>query len=388
MEIPGVNRGGGLDPTMGRGLRQGEGAGIGGNGRMSGRELRDFASEQRRIALDELRAFGDALIRHRQVRERLEADLAHAWTDLLTVILPRLDGGAMGRAWARLRLRPFEAPALARLSQIRQRELREALAALDRDPVLIEAARVCAAMDTKRRNLEARLERLSQQLDLLEAEPLFFKLVAARYDTSDYEGRFWQGRYYLHRRQARELVARHGERLGVRRFRQLYRRYVYEKAAYDHLSLARGALQAREAEVAALARRRHELEDELGSLPEWELAYARAHIRQQLSQPTVAGGLRPLLDDATWGAAASSVLALDARLRGLTGLRVECLEQPRDEAERALTKVEELLAQMRSPARKLDAVHARDEVERSYGLPLVRWRDLRRRHDETAGQPS
>jgi hypothetical protein len=87
MEIPGVNRGG-LDPTMGRGLRAGEGAGIAATGWISGRELRDFASEQRRIALDELRAFGDALVRHRQARERLEADLAHAWTDLLTSSCP------------------------------------------------------------------------------------------------------------------------------------------------------------------------------------------------------------------------------------------------------------------------------------------------------------
>jgi hypothetical protein len=100
--------------------------------------------------------------------------------------------------------------------------------------------------------------------------------VAARYDTADYEGRFWQRRYYHHRRQARELVSRHGARLGARRFGQLYRRYVVEKATYDHLSLARASLRAREAEVAALARRRHELQIELGSLPEWELAYARA----------------------------------------------------------------------------------------------------------------
>ncbi len=387
MELPGT-RDGGLDPTLGRGLRAGEGAGVAGTGRISGRELRDFASEQRRMAQDELRAFGDALVRHRQMRERLEADLAHAWTDLLGAILPSLEGAAVRRACARLGLPVFEPGALARLSQERQAELREALAALERDPALVEAARVCASMDVKRRNLEERLDRLGQLLDALEEEPLFFTLVAAGYDTADYEGRFWQRRFHRHRRQARDLVRRHGERMGARRFGQLYRRYVFEKAAYDHLSLARASLLAREADVAALARRRHELEVELGSLPEWELAYVRAQIRQQLSQPTVASGLRPLIDDPALGSTASSVVALDGRLRSLGGLRVECLEEPRTEAERALERLEDLLAELRSPARKLDALHLRDEIERTYGLPLARWRDLRRRHDEVAAQPS
>jgi hypothetical protein len=386
MEIPGI-RSGSLDPGVGRHLRQMESIRTGA-GRMSGRELRDFASEQRRMVLDELRAFATAMVRHRQVREHLESELAHAWSDLLSLILPGLGEPIIDTVSARLSLADMEPGALAQLSQARQAELRAELAKLDRDPMLPEAARVCATLELQRASLDERLDRLGQVLDALEAEPQFFKLIAARYDTADYDGHFWQRRFYRHRRQARELVGRHGGSLGVRRFGQLYRRYVFEKAAYDRLSLARASLLARAADVAAVARRRHEIEAELGALPEWELAYARAQIRQQLSEGGAANGLRALLDDPTLGPAASSVVTLESRLRSLGALRVECLDEPLVEAERALTRVEEVLAEMRSATRQLDAVHLRDEVERSYGLPLARWRDLRRRHEDLAGQPS
>jgi hypothetical protein len=82
------------------------------------------------------------------------------------------------------------------------------------------------------------------------------------------------------------------------------------------------------------------------------------------------------------------VVGLESRLLGLAALRAECLEEPRLEAERALARVEAVLAELRSPARQLDAVHLRDEVERSYGLPLARWRELRGRHEAIVGKPS
>jgi hypothetical protein len=357
---------------------------------MSGRELRDFASEQRRIVLDELRAFAAALVRHRELRQSVEGQLAHAWGELLSLLLPGLDRPAMDRLPARFALTDvdIEPGTLARLSQARQEELRAELAKLDRDPSLPEAARVCASIDQQRAALDERLARLSELLDALEAEPLFFKLVAARYDTADYQGCFWQRRYYQHRRQARALVLRHGPALGARRFGQLYRRYVFEKAAYDRLSLARASMLVRASEVTALARRRHEIEAELQALPEWELAYARARIRQQLSEGGVASGMRPVLDDPALQPAASSVLSLEARLRTFATLQIECIDEPRLEAERALEHLEDLLAEFRSRARSLDDVHLRDEMERTHGLPLARWRDLRRRHEEIAGQPS
>jgi hypothetical protein len=387
METPGVASGG-LDPVAALGGRQAGLTRAGTAPRMSGRELRDFAAEQRRMGLDELQTFADALTGHAGTRERLEQQLAQAWADLLQALVPGLDGPAMAEVCARLGLVEMDTGALARRSQARQAELAAELAALDRERAQPEAARVCAALELRRKALDERLGRLGQTLDALEAEPLFFKLIAARYDTSDYQGRFWQRRYYRHRRQAAELVARHGAALKVRRFQQLYKRYVFEKAAYDRLFLARASLLARASEVAALARRRHEIEAELSALPEWELAYARARIRQHLTEPAEPSRLRALREDPVLGPAASSVVALEDRLRSLGALRAECLDEPRAEAERAVARVEAVLAEFRSPARKLDAVHLREEMERTYGLPLSRWRDLRRRYDDLAGQLS
>ena len=85
MEIQGAGPGA-LDPGLGVGR-----LGVGASGRISGRELRDFANEQRRIALDELKTFAEAVARHRQRQGDLEADLALAWADLLELILPSLD---------------------------------------------------------------------------------------------------------------------------------------------------------------------------------------------------------------------------------------------------------------------------------------------------------
>ena len=387
MEIPGISSGS-LDPGAGRALRQIEGFRTGGIPRMSGRELRDFVAEQRRIALDELQAFAAALTRDRETRASVEAELAHAWGELLQLLLPSLDGALMEKAATRFGLAEMELGALGRRSQARQAELVAELAALDRRPRVVEAARACDDIDVRRRHLDERLERLGQTLDALEAEPLFFRLIAARYDTPDYQGRFWQGRFHRHKRQAAELVARHGATLGARRFWQLYKRYVFEKATYDRLALARGALLARLAEVAALARRRSEMETELSALPEWELAYARARIRAQITQGEEANGLGGFMEDPVLGPAASAVVTLEARLRSLATLRAECLDEPRVEAERALTKVEEVLGEFRTPARKLDAVHLREEMERAYALPLSRWRDLRHRYEDLAGQPS
>ncbi len=387
MEIEGAKNHG-LEGGAGPIGRRAEPIRMGAAGRMSGRELRDFAAEQRRMGIDELAAFGAAQARHRDTRAHLEQELAAAWAELLQVSLPTLEGPAMERLATRLGLVEMEPGALARRSQARQAELVAALAEIDRDPLLIEAARVCAALDQKRKDLEERLDRLGQTLDALEAEPLFFKLIAARFDTSEYEGRFWQRRYHRHRRQARELLSRHGEALGVRRFRQLYRRYVFEKASFDRLFLARGSLQARAAEVAAVARRRHQIEMELGSLPEWELAYARAGIRQHLQPLAETEQLAFFIDDPAASPLAELVVALQGRLRRLAALRTECLDAPRAEVEGALARVDGVLAEMASPRRKLDAVHARDEMERSYGLPLARWRELRRRFDDQAGQPS
>jgi hypothetical protein len=378
-----------LEPRPGVAGRLGEGGWRAPATRMSGRELRDYASEQRRMALDELQAFSAALGRHRESRDSLEAELANAWAELLALLLPSLDAPALAAVSARLGLTDLDPGVLVRRSEARQAELAAALAALDREP-RPAAAPTSAALQTERNRLEGRLERLGEALDALEAEPTFFKLVAARYDTPEYDGRLWQRRFHRHRAQAAALVARHGSALRVRRFGQLYSRYVFEKAAYDRLSLARASLLARAAEGEARTRRRQQIETELGSLPEWDLLYARALIRQQLSRTPEARALSLFVDDpdAQLAAAARTVMTLESRLLGLTALRAECLDEPRLEAERALARVDAVLAELRSPARKLDAVHLRDDIERSYGLPLARWRELRRRHEAAVGIPS
>ena len=384
MEMEGA-RHGGLEPGLGPAGHRGGGAGrAGATGRMSGRELRDFASEQRRIALDELQTFAAVVIRHRHRQENLEADLAGAWADLLQLVLPSLDAATMKATFSRLGLTEIEPGALARRSQARQVELIEARAALDRDPTLADAAKIGADVDRELERLEERLEGLGKMLDALEAEPMFFKLIAARFDTPDYQGRFWQRRYQRHRRQAAFLVERHGPALDAGRFAQLYKRYVFEKAIYDRLSLARASLLARAADVAALARRRSEIDMELSSLPEWDLAYARAGIRQQLTEGSQEDRLRPLLEDPTFRCATERVVALQERRRRLAALRAECLDEPRREANQALARVDDVLAELRPLSPKLNAVFMRDEMEGIYGLPLSRWRDLRSRYDNVA----
>jgi hypothetical protein len=386
MELPGT-KDASLEPRSGVAGRLGEGGWRAPTARMSGRELRDYASEQRRIALDELQAFSAALGRHRESRQNLEAELAHAWSDLLALLLPSLEAPALASVSALLELADLEPDVLTRRSEARRTELTAALAALaanDRQP----PPAASAALEKERTRLEGRLERLGETLDALEAEPTFFTLVAARFDTPDYDGRLWQRRYHRHRAQAAALVARHGAGLRARRFGQLYSRYVFEKAAYDRLSLARASLLARTAEAEARASRRQQMESELQALPEWELLYARARIRQNLSQTPEGRALRPFLDDPQLGPAAHAVIGLETRLLGLAALRAECLDEPRLEAERALARVDSVLAEFRSPDRKLDAVHLRDDVERSYSLPLARWRELRGRHEAAVGKPS
>jgi hypothetical protein len=390
----GVDGGGAMGGRLG-----GESARVTGPARMSGRELRDYASEQQRIASDELNAFATAMAQHHAARGQLEARLEQAWAELLPLVVPGLDAPTLPQALAHLGLPEMDLAGLARRSQARRAELGAALAELERDPEVARAAEVGRAFEQRRRNLDALLGTLADTLVALEAEPDFHELVAARYGTRDYAPRWWHPRRQRHRRQARRILRRHAERLAAcssfgrrigrgtaGRFAQLYTRYLHGKSAQLRLQQARTAVVNRAAELSALGRRRQELQRELTAVPEWALAITRSRVRQALTEmPEVD---RLLLLAAYPGATplAQRLGALEAHRRHLQAARVQHLERPVAEAERALAALEGLLAEFRGPGRKLDALHLRDEVERRYGLPLAHWREMRRRHEEQTVQ--
>ena len=352
--------------------------------RMSGRELRDFAAQQHRIGLDELDAFTSALAKHRATRARLEVELEEAWSQLMELILPSLDGAALAEMAFRLGLSDMDPAGVARRSQVRIGELTAARAELDRDADVARSAEVVQTLQRRRKNLDELLSQLDETLDPLEAEPHFGPLLEARYGCFDYKHHFWQRRYHQHRRQAWRIVKRHGRRLSAECFTELHKHYLHEKAARLRLWQARLAVLSRITELETLARQRQVIEDELASMPSWALTQARARVRQQLEEVGETERMR-LLSGVPAGPSAVSRLALmEAEAQRLDALRFEYLERPRAEVERALVKLEGVLAELRPPSRKLDLLHFRDEAEATYGLPLLLWRDHRRRYDDQA----
>jgi hypothetical protein len=353
---------------------------------MSGRQLRDFASQQRRIANDELDTFAAALRKHRTARERIHVDLERTWRGLLESLVPGLGGPALPAEVPLLRLLDSHVSDAIRRSETRRADLAEALAELDRDPVVRDAIAIGNGLERRCRSLDDLLGALREVLAGLEAEPHFFDLIEAKYDSFEYQHHFWQGIYYRHRRQARRLVKRHGNRLSVKRFAGLYNRYLAEKEAARRLWLARQAVVRRAAEVEALASRRQDIAAELEAVPEWTLNFARSRIRQHLVEMPEPERLELLAGHPARLLAARRLTTLEARARNLDAIRLEYLEEPRAEAERALAKLDRVLAEFRGPSRKLDVVHLTSDVEREYGLPLAHWRELRQRHEERTRQ--
>jgi hypothetical protein len=389
---------------------RGSGGSVGGNGRpggdlgrgvavsrMSGRELRDFAAEQFRIAHDELAAFAAALSQHRAARAQIDRELERAWGELLRIVVPALEAPALPHTMARLGLPDLDLQGVARRSQARWAELAAALAELDRDPEVARAAEVGQGLEQRRLNLDRLLRPLGQALIRLESDPGFFELVKVGYGSPEHRAHLWQRRRYRRWRQALRIVGRHGERFGLdltlgnrlglgaaASFVRLYRRYLHENAAHQRLLQARTAVLARAAELAALARRRAEVEAELASLPEWALAFIRTRVHQQLGEMTEADRLARFAGDAAASVALQRLATLESYRRRLESAHAEHLDRPVAEAERALARLDGMLAELRPPSPRLAALHLRDEVERSYGLPLSRWREQRRHYHDRA----
>jgi hypothetical protein len=346
--------------------------------------VRDFATQQVRIAHDQVDAFDAALAQHRVIREQLELELEQSWNELLEILLPTLEEASLVQDALGLSLPDMDHPALLRQSEARRTALTAALVELEQDPAVRLAEDLCATMEDRRKSIDALLAPIVDAITRLEAEPHFYPLLDVSYDSSEYPFRFWHRAAYRHWRQARRLVSRHGERLGgARRFGALYKRYLHEKEAVRRLSLAREQVVARGEDLAAMAQRRREIEVELGSLPSWALTFARGRLREELAELDEEERAQLFAGHPTRLAAVRALATREARLRQLEQARSEYLDRPRAEVERALVKLLGLLSDLLGPSRKLDVLHGRDEMERDYGLPLARWRELRGKHEQT-----
>ena len=209
-------------------------------------------------AEDEHGAFAAALTQHQAVLAQLEAELERAWAELLQVLVPALEGpgGRPGPAPGLPELDGAGWPGAARSAARSWRPRWPRWIAIPTWP----ARPTCATTSSGGGATSTSCSTSStRQSTALEAEPDFFPLVEAAFDTADYRPRLWHRAYHRHRRQARRIVRRHGDRLGVDRFGRLYHLYLREKSVQQELLQARAAVVARAGELAGRARRRREI---------------------------------------------------------------------------------------------------------------------------------
>ena len=119
-------------------------------------------------------------------------------------------------------------------------------------------------------------------------------------------------------------------------------------------------------------------------MPEWALAFLPRRVREHLTPLAQPDRLDRLPGDPAVLATSHRVATLEDDRRRLETLAGECLDRPITESEHALARLEAVLADLRPYGERLAALHLRDEAERRYGLPLPRWRELRRRYHEQA----
>ncbi|MCA9662649.1 MAG: hypothetical protein KC486_30190 [Myxococcales bacterium] len=333
-------------------------------------ELRDAAAKRAAMVRDELDRLQEGIDRHHDDVRRLRRELGQAWEALTDALVPDLDGARLDRLSARL-----EAPSLAAASvhaaiEADRRELERGVADLE-----AERARRgdSAALAERLREIKAEMAPHAEVIDLFEREHAWRELFDLGYGSAGYPLRWWQFRYYRHRRHADELLASLGPQVGAATFAELRERYLAEREARAALAREWESCTTRKSALDNLDRGLRVALAARDAVAERHLAGVRRSVRKRLHKLPPDELAERFTDLPEVHRAALHIAGLDAKRRALERIVHAWIERPRTELLELLNGDERDLVEL-----------ARDGCERAmpWELFVDAYPDLRPRWSE------
>ncbi|MEZ4383250.1 MAG: hypothetical protein R3A79_18120 [Nannocystaceae bacterium] len=319
-------------------------------------ELREAAAKRTALVRAELDALQGAIDRHHDDIRQLRREQGEAWDALAEALAPDLDRDRLDRLSVRLGAPSLAAdPVYAALAAERA-DLARGVADLE-----TERARRGdrAALDQRVVELDRAMAERAEAVDLFEREHAWRELFDLGYGTASYPLRWWQFRYYRHRRLAEELLEGLGSKVGAATFDELRARYLAEREARASLAQEWERCTTRASALENLDRGLGAAVAALDGVEARQLAKVRREVCGRLHKLPLAELAERVAEPPEAREAAQRIAGVDAKRRLLERVVHAWIERPRGE----------LLELLNSDERDLVEL-ARDDCQRAMAWEL------------------
>jgi DNA-binding transcriptional ArsR family regulator len=320
--------------------------------------LRAVANEQEELFRLQRTLGGDV--------ERQDLELENAWKTLGETFIPELSPTVLDACAQRLQLRPVSTAAVMAQRQATLSAATAERTKLLENPKLKNAEGIENEAQIRLAELKDAMQPLEASTKALRDEPLFTELLEHRYDTDEYQVRFWQSSFYRHWKHGDLVVEAHGVKLGLARFRDIAARYIEELAALNELTRA---ARVHRDELSALQYLRDALAKQ-----EQTIAHIDT-ITLQLARNAVVEHLRPLGerdlvrlvgDDGPTSVAVKRVLGIQKKREYLRSMAAEQLAPSLADLKSAKDKLSRTRTKLGRP-KNANRRWSTDEVQRMIG---------------------